>query len=88
MSEEELLAGRTSTVLNQWPTLIQASGCVNCNGIFREPTQQGTCPHCNSTSVFDVAAALAVERASVAEIVGKVQGMIERIDEEINGAPI
>lgn len=86
MSEDELYAARTQVVFEQWPTLIQAWGCVNCNAIFREPTEHGGCPHCASTSVFDVAAALAVERSSVADVVRSARGMIERID-EVTDAP-
>lgn len=92
MSEEDLIAGRTQLAFDQWPTLKAAYGCVNCEAMFKEPSREGTCPHCNSTSVFDVAAALAVERVPAAEVVGKAKAMIERIDagmeEEISGEPV
>lgn len=82
-TEESLLVDRTNLVFEQWPHLSSAYGCLNCDLIFRAPTAAGKCPQCASESVFDVAAALAVERSSLSSVVGVVEGMIEQLDAEL-----
>ena len=80
-----------------------AYGCLNCNLIFAHPVRtammsdtDGRCPNCKSESVFDVAAALDVaaaatlvaQRAPLSSVVAEVEGMIERLDAELeNGGP-
>lgn len=90
MSEDELIATRTQLALEQWPHLSRAYGCLNCELLFAEPETSalvsdsvGRCPGCRSESVFDVAAALAVERMPVADVVQTVEAIMERIGEEI-----
>lgn len=58
MSDEEKVAIATAAVLAEWPTLSAAWGCVDCEGLFKTPTEDSECPHCRSRSVFDVVKAL------------------------------
>jgi hypothetical protein len=83
VSEEELIEGRTNSVLADWPTLKHAWGCVNCEALFREPVQS-RCPHCRSESVFDAAAVLATERVPMTEVVQQALGMIHSLEEAIS----
>lgn len=87
MSEEELTQERTNQVLAEWPTLKQASGCVNCDALFREPTKEGgRCPHCKSKAVFDAAAVLASERVPLSELIRQAHEMIHSLEEAVNDA--
>lgn len=67
-----------------------AYGCLNCNLIFSSPVRtamrsdtDGRCPGCSSESVFDVAAALAIERTPLGAVLATVGGMIKQLDLEL-----
>lgn len=45
-------------ILERWPTLDQAIGCVNCEFIYRA-AENGRCPHCGSQVFINVAAIVA-----------------------------
>jgi hypothetical protein len=91
MSEDELIADRLHVALEQWPHLNRAFGCLNCELIFAEPKRVamvsdtvGRCPQCGSESVFDVAAALAMERRPVGEVLEQVEAIMQHIKDALS----
>lgn len=63
-SYDSIIDERVFKLMNNWPRVDHASGCIDCGLIFREPELGRKCPGCGSESVFDVAAALRHEDAA------------------------
>lgn len=57
--DAKMISDRAVKMLDQVPTLAQALGCVNCGKIFRTG---GECPYCGSTSIFNLAEYLGIEK--------------------------
>jgi rRNA maturation endonuclease Nob1 len=53
------ISERAIKMLDQVPTLGQALGCVDCAKLFRKGA---VCPYCGSTSIFNLAAYLGVDK--------------------------
>ena len=57
MSPETMQLARAATALEDWPTLNQAYGCLDCNHLFKNlPNER--CPSCASRAIIDVAVIL------------------------------
>jgi rubrerythrin len=52
--EERLTASRVALAVQQWPTMDEAFGCLDCHFLFRQATNH-VCPLCGSASVMDFA---------------------------------
>jgi hypothetical protein len=52
--EERLVAARSAMAVQQWPTLTEAFGCMDCLFLFRLAVKDA-CPLCESASILNVA---------------------------------
>lgn len=83
MSESDIVVERAVASTEQWPTLTEAMGCLDCSILFR--TAQPSCPHCGSSSMLNVAELLQngrdmskMKHPDLVELAGKVTAELMR----------
>lgn len=81
-ADAEIIAERAAQQLDQWPTLEQAVGCMNCLKITR--TASPGCLFCGSESLLNVAEILSgrelglMKDDTLCELLGAVQRELVR----------